>query len=242
MRAATLDQLLDVLDRLFDDGSDWTKRDAQDHWAQIFSRPDHPLNSALPDANLVNWMERGLLPGGEGRTALDIGCGLGRNTRWLAAQGYRATGIDISAYAVSRARERSPEFGASFFECDVLREEIPGGPFDFVYDSGCFHHLPPHRRLSYLAALMAGLKPGGHFGICTFAPGKMGTEADDLTLLRRGKLEGGIAYGPDDLRAVFSCLEPVDSGPLPAPDDEVQTVFTQDFLNAALFRRLEERA
>jgi hypothetical protein len=27
------------------------------------------------------------------------------------------------------------------------------GPYDLIYDSGCFHHLPPHRRVSYLDLL-----------------------------------------------------------------------------------------
>ncbi|GGK31617.1 methyltransferase type 11 [Deinococcus malanensis] len=237
MRVANLEQLLDTLDQLFDDGSDWTRRDAYDHWAQIFSRPDHPLNSDFPDVNLVDWSRSGLLPGGAGHSALDIGCGLGRNTRWFAGQGYRAVGIDISPFAVTGARERSADSDATYMECDVLREGIPGGPYDVVYDSGCFHHLAPHRRLSYFSALAACLKPGGRFGICTFAPGKMGSDGDDLTLLRQGSLEGGIAYGPEDLRALFSWLELLDSGPLRLPEQATEAVFSMEFLNAALFRR-----
>lgn len=120
-----------------------------------------------------------------------------------------------------------------------MRDELPGDQFDFVYDSGCFHHLPPHRRLSYLRALAACLKPGGLFGICTFAPGEMGTEADDLTLLRQRRLEGGIAYSVGDLRAVFSWLEPLDGGLLRSLDPGTEAVFSMDFLNAALFRRPE---
>lgn len=237
MRVANLEQLLDTLDRLFDDGSDWTRREQHDHWAQIFSRPDHPLNSDLPDVNLVDWTRRGLLPEGAGRSALDIGCGLGRNTRWFAEQGYQAVGIDISPYAVTGARERSANSDATYLECDVLREKIPGGPYDVVYDSGCFHHLAPHRRLSYFSSLAACLKPGGMFGICTFAPGKMGSDEDDLALLRQGSLEGGIAYGPEDLRVLFSWLELLDSGPLRLPDQATEAVFSMEFLNAALFRR-----
>lgn len=237
VRAATLDQLLEILDQLFGDGSDWTRADGREHWQGLFSRPDHPLNSALPDANLVEWTRRGLLPQGEGRAALDLGCGLGRNSRWLALQGYRVTGIDLSPYAVAEAVRRTEDLGVTFVEADILREKLPGGPYDLVYDSGCFHHLPPHRRLSYRTMLAQTLKPGGCFGICTFAPGRMGSEVDDVTLLRRGTLEGGIAYGPDDLRGIFSDLEPVSSGPLvPASAGEAPT-FAKDFLNAALFRR-----
>lgn len=239
MRVATLDQLLDTLDRLFDDGSDWTRRGGRDHWAELFSRPDHPLHSELPDATLVDWRGRGLLPGGVGSTALDIGCGLGRNTRWLARQGYHATGIDLSPYVIRTAQERSPESGAVYAECDVLRESVPGGPYDVVYDSGCFHHLAPHRRVSYLAALMACLKPGGLFGICTFAPGEMGTEADDLTLFRQGRLEGGMAYSLDELRAVFARLDYLGGGSLNVVEPASEAVFSMDFLHAALFRRPE---
>lgn len=238
MRIATLEQLMDALDTLFDDGSDWTRADGRNHWEGIFSRPDHPLNSELPDANLVGWSARGLLPAGTGRTAVDLGCGLGRNARWLAQQGYRVTGVDLSPYAVAEAKRRTPADLTTFLEADILRSPIPGGPYDLVYDSGCFHHLPPHRRISYLHMLEGALKPGGLFGLCTFAPGQMGSDDDDVALLRRGKLDGGIAYSPDDLRHIFSNLKPVASGPLLPAGTPDEAVFAHDFLNVALFRRL----
>ena len=241
MRIATLDQLLDALDGLFDDGSDWTRRADHDPWERIFSQADHPLNSDLPDANLVNWRRRGLLPGGGGRTALDLGCGLGRNTRWLARQGYQVTGIDLSPYALKKAREYSTMPSIYYLEGDVLRDPLPGGPFDAVYDSGCFHHLAPHRRLSYLRMLGQVLKPGGWFGICTFAWGEMGSQKSDLTLLRQGKLEGGIAYSQGDLRQVFSTLKFVEGGLLRGAAAESEPVFQMDFLHAAPFRRPDSR-
>lgn len=237
MRISTVEQLLDALDDLFTDGSDMTRREAIDPWEQIFTRPNHPLNSDLPDVNLLDWRATDLLPGGEGRTALDIGCGLGRNTCWLAAQGYRATGIDLSPFAVRQARERTTQADATFLECDFLREPIQEGPFDVVYDSGCFHHLPPHRRLSYLNALLTCLKPGGLFGICTFRAGQMGSDADDLTLFRQGKLEGGIGYRADDLENIFSNLTLLDSRPLRPLQNADEDAFTMDFLGASLFRR-----
>lgn len=235
MRLATLDDLLDTLDGLFGEG-DLTRRGDRDAWADILSRPGHPLASALPDANLRDWAERGLLPGGSGRTALDVGCGLGRNTTFLAGLGYHATGVDLSPYAVQVARSRDPR--PTFHEVDVLRQPIPGGPFEVVYDSGCFHHLPPHRRLSYLTTLSGVLKPGGLFGICTFAAGRVGSAETDLELFRQGTLSGGIGFSVADLRHVFSDLEFLTGGPLPAPADAPADVFTQDFLMAALFRRL----
>jgi SAM-dependent methyltransferase len=172
-----------------------------------------------------------------GRTALDIGCGLGRNSRWLAAQGFTTTGIDIAPYALDRAAGRSQGQGVTYLQRDFVRASPAGVWFDLIYDSGCFHHLAPHRRISYLQALRAALAPGGLFGICTFAAGRMGTSSADADLLRQGQLRGGIGYTLDELREMFSWLEAVDAGPMPASVPSREPVFTQDFLNVALFRR-----
>lgn len=241
MRITTTEQLLELLDGLFGDGADWTSRDAAGHWADVLSREGHPLNSDLPDANLLLWAQRGLLDdqgAGTGpRRALDIGCGLGRNSRWFARAGFAVTGIDIAAYAVEVAARRSDGQALTYLERDFLREEMPGAPFDLVYDSGCFHHLAPHRRISYVQALGSCLAPGGLFGVSTFAPGKMGSEADDLALMRAGRLEGGIAYGLEDLRQMFSSFEVLDIRPMPAAAEVDEPAFCQEFLNVALFRK-----
>ena len=54
-----------------------------------------------------------LLPDGNGRTLLDVGCGPGALTRLAAAHGYHATGIDSDPAMVAHAkriahRESSP--------------------------------------------------------------------------------------------------------------------------------------
>lgn len=42
------------------------------------------------------------------RTALELGCGLGRFSGYLAGQGVAATGVDFSAVAIEKARQRGP--------------------------------------------------------------------------------------------------------------------------------------
>ncbi|MBW2282173.1 MAG: class I SAM-dependent methyltransferase, partial [Deltaproteobacteria bacterium] len=43
-------------------------------------------------------------PGTQGR-ALDLACGEGRNSIWLASQGWRVTAVDFSDVAIERARK-----------------------------------------------------------------------------------------------------------------------------------------
>src|SRR6266545_3388206 len=107
MRVTTHEHLMVLLDSLYSDGNDRTSSDAAAFWDALFQQKDHPLNSDLPDASLVAWHTEGLLGDQPGRTALDIGCGLGRNSRWLAAQEFTTTGIDIAPDALERAAGRS---------------------------------------------------------------------------------------------------------------------------------------
>jgi SAM-dependent methyltransferase len=68
-----------------------------------------------------------LLPGLRGRKVLEIGCGTGRNTRFLVQQGAEVVGIDFSAQAIERARKRfeggGPEFRVrSIFALDDIAQ------------------------------------------------------------------------------------------------------------------------
>jgi len=54
------------------------------------------------------------------------------------------TGIDSSELAVQMAEEKSRVANVEFscHLCDFFKNTIPGAPFDFVFDRGCFHHPP----------------------------------------------------------------------------------------------------
>jgi SAM-dependent methyltransferase len=237
MRVTTVDDLMAMLDGLYGDGKESTGSDGAAVWDGLFRQEDHPLTSDLPDASLVAWHADGLLGDQPGRTALDVGCGLGRNSRWLAANGFITTGIDVAPLTLRRAARRSEDPGVTYLQRDFVRADATGVPFDLIYDSGCYHHLAPHRRISYMHALEAALVPGGLFGICTFAAGQMGSTSTDADLLRDGALNGGLGYTLNELREMFSWLEAIDVGPMPSAESVPEPVFTQEFLNVALFRR-----
>ena len=107
-------------------------------WDQRYIEGDLPWDSGAPDLHLACVIAAyGIKPG----RALDIGCGTGTNAIWLAKQGFDVTGVDLSKTAIERAESKraKEDVDCRFLVADFLLEQIPGAPFDFVYDRGCFH-------------------------------------------------------------------------------------------------------
>ena len=125
---------------------------------------------------------------------LDIGCGPGRNTIYLARHGWRATGIDMVPRALAAARRNARAAGAdaTFVHGDVthLAELGVGGRFDLLLDFGCFHTVPVARRDAYVEAVTAAAAPGATLLLVGFAtprlPVESGIEPDEVRRRFRG--------------------------------------------------------
>lgn len=96
---------------------------------------------------------------------LDVGCGVGTNTYWLASQGFRATGIDVASGAIdaaesARTLERN---NPVFLVDDVLVSRLPTARFRAAVDVGCFHTLPPRTRRDFATSLSRILAPGARY-------------------------------------------------------------------------------
>lgn len=239
-----VDDALDLLDTLFDEAADrWSDRGGAAWWDDFYADRGRPVPffRDAPDESLLAWQRAGLLDAAPGTAVLELGCGPGRNAVWLAQQGASVHALDLSPEALAWGRERADAAGVAvrFERADVLRWSPPADGYDLVVDSGCFHHLPPHRRITYLALLRRALRPGGRFALACFAvggpDGVTGTSASDLDLYRAGSLGGGLAYTEDDLRALFTGLTPVEIRRMRDLPDDAPT-FGRDFLWAALFR------
>ncbi|WP_435192628.1 class I SAM-dependent methyltransferase [Streptomyces sp. NRRL F-5630] len=234
---ALLDGLLPATaDRWSEGGSAW--------WDSFYGDPERviPFRDAGPDEHLAAHLASGRL-GGPGR-ALDLGCGTGRNAAHLAAHGWAVDAVDLSATALAAARTRVPA-AVRLHHGDAFTLPALTGPYDLVHDSGCFHHLPPHRRLSHLALLARVLRPGGLLTLTCFASGHphSGSELPDAAFYRgefAGSLHGGLAYPADALRAIFATapasLTCEELRPMRVPDPD-EGLFGADFLWAGLFRR-----
>ena len=96
------------------------------------------------------------------RRVLDLGCGQGRNAVWLATQGHRVTGIDLSPVAIEQARRMAADrtVDALFEVANVVEDWMPPpGAFDLVVLS--YLQLPPHDRRVAHAKAAEAVAPGG---------------------------------------------------------------------------------
>lgn len=192
------DELLAMLDALLEvDGP-------TGGWERFYdnrARPC-PFFVDVPDESLAAWVEAGWLAPGR---ALDLGCGNGRNSVFLARHGFAVEGVDLSAKAVAWAREQAAQAGVNvtLHTRSVFDLELAPGAYDLVYDSGCFHHIAPHRRPGYVQRVATLLKPGGHFGLTCFRP-EGGSALTDLQVYQRRSLGGGLGYTEAQLRVFWS--------------------------------------
>ncbi|MFF4391345.1 MULTISPECIES: class I SAM-dependent methyltransferase [unclassified Streptomyces] len=235
----TVEDVLKLLDGLFAPEADRWTDDGASWWDGFYADRSKPVPFFVPkpDENLVSYLDRGLIAPGR---ALDLGCGPGRNALHLASLGFEVDAVDLSPAALAWGEERAREAGAEirFHRGNAfdLAATALSGPYDLIYDSGCFHHLPPHRRISYLALLERSLAPGGHLALTCFAAGAMGSEIPDEEFYREAGLQGGLAYTPEALRAIFSDLTEVELRRM--RDEPAESpLFGEPFLWTALLRR-----
>lgn len=119
-----------------------------------------PWDTGVPDPMLIQVVESGVLPVGR---ALDVGCGTGTNAVWLAQHHYDVLGVDVAPLAIEQARRKlSAGLNCRFACIDFLTGRTDGGPFEFVFDRGCFHVFDESADRSKFAAQVATvLAPGG---------------------------------------------------------------------------------
>lgn len=130
-------------------------------WEERYRSNCTPWDIGVPDPHLTELVERGrVVPG----RALEIGCGTGSDARWLAERGFAVVALDLAPLAIERAKQAEPpNAGSVHFHClDFLTEQVPGGPFDLVFDRGCFHIFDGAEERARFAARVAELlAPGG---------------------------------------------------------------------------------
>jgi SAM-dependent methyltransferase len=201
------DDLLVMLDNLL-------KEKARFNWDTFYSEREReiPFFVNAPDENLVSYYEKGLL--NHLGKVLELGCGPGRNAIFLAEKGCSVDGVDLSQKAIDWGKERAKgkKLDVNFIHRNIFELEIGEGTYDLVYDSGCFHHVAPHRRMTYINLVQKSLKPGGYFAITCFVQGGEfgGADISDWEVYRLLSLQGGLGFTEKKLRAIFRDFEEIE--------------------------------
>lgn len=90
----------------------------------------------------------------------DVGCGAGRDTAWLAANGFDARGFDASAGLLAKARAAHPALGFDQAALPGLAG-VPRTAFQNVLCETVIMHLAPAQIGPSVRSLLTLLRPGG---------------------------------------------------------------------------------
>ncbi|WP_081809591.1 methyltransferase domain-containing protein [Exiguobacterium antarcticum] len=102
--------------------------------------------------------------------------------------------IDLAQTSVDCANEwaRERKLDVRFQQGNLFELPFEHGTYDFVYDSGCFHHIAPHHRNDYIRIVSDAFLPGGCFALTCFVEGGQ---------------YGGLGFTEDKLRSIFDMFD-----------------------------------
>lgn len=142
------------------------------------------------------WLEACLRDVPPGAAVLDLGCGSGAPIGlWLAAQGYRLTGVDFSPAMLRLFAGRLP--GAEAVEADIERLAL-GRRFAAIIGWGSVFHLDQEAQRRALPRIAEHLAPGGRL-LLTVGPG-----AGEARGTVGGETVFHASLAPEDYRAILA--------------------------------------
>ena len=138
-------------------------RAGYDRWASVYDHDDNPL-PALEEPHV-----RAALGDVRHLDVLDLGCGTGRHTAWLAAAGARVTAVDFSEEMLERARRKVPDTDVHIIIHD-LHEPLPveDASFDALVSGLVLEHIRDPRAFFMEAHRV--LRPGARAVVSAMHP------------------------------------------------------------------------
>jgi SAM-dependent methyltransferase len=125
-----------------------------------------PWDRDEPNPVLVEWVrDRGVAHralAGDGRRALVVGAGLGRDAEFVASLGFRTTAFDVSETAIARARSRYPHSSVDYLVANLLDPPDDWArAFDLVVEVYTVQAMPRSVRSAATASVANMVGPDG---------------------------------------------------------------------------------
>jgi cyclopropane fatty-acyl-phospholipid synthase-like methyltransferase len=185
---------------------------ARFNWTTAYRLGLNPWDAFTRDPELAQLVEGpdGLTPG----RALDIGCGRGRNSIYLAGHGWDVTGVDLVRSAVETGRRNAAAAGVPVrLEVGDVTQlsamDLPG-QFDLLLDYGCYHALDEPQRAAYAAEVTKVAAPDATLWMYSFSARKPdGTDmtADDIAAELPGwELQSATRVSAEEMRRTTARL------------------------------------
>jgi SAM-dependent methyltransferase len=159
-----------------------------ERWNRILTAPNPGFNTA-PNAFLVT-MTKGLKPG----RSLDVGMGQGRNTIYLAQQGWDSVGFDPADRAVAAAQEQAHKLGVK-----VTTQVARADEFDWGESKWDLIVLSYVGAREFVTPVLRALRPGGMLIVEGFHR--------DATKTR--SIGGAVVFDTNELPKLFAQLRVV---------------------------------
>ena len=133
-----------------------------DRWDRAYrGKGRAPWDTQKVATELKKAVESGTIRPGK---AVVLGCGAGTNAVYLASKGFDVTALDLAptALAIGKTRADKARVRVRWVLASVLAApEL--GPFDFLFDRGCYHGVRRVDAKGFVAAARTLCKPGGQF-------------------------------------------------------------------------------
>ena len=142
------------------------------YWIR-YTTGDTTWDTGIVPPEIVELIESNRLAAGQ---AIDLGCGTGTTSIYLAQHGWNVRGIDLAGNAIRRASRKAREAGVekltTFRRGNVIREgeRLPDNSVNLAVDIGCFHGLSTEKSHNYAAMLKRIMHTDGTFMLYSFIP------------------------------------------------------------------------
>lgn len=138
-------------------------REAYNHWASQYDTNDNKTRDLEAQAL------RSTLSSVKFSNCLEIGCGTGKNTSWLADKANSITAVDFSEEMLAKAKDKIGSAKVQYRQADITTEwTFAEGPYDLVTFSLVIEHI---YDLDHIFSETAKhLRPGGHVYIGELHP------------------------------------------------------------------------
>jgi SAM-dependent methyltransferase len=134
---------------------------------KVYENPPAVWTSTAPPVELVELIETGKI---KPCKCLDIGCGEGFYSIYLAKKGFKVTGIDLSENAIKLSKQNAEKAGVriNFIPMDVENLDKINEKFDFILEWAILHHISHEKRKKYVEDIRSLLNKNGKYFSISF--------------------------------------------------------------------------